>query len=72
MPKLPPMKAREVEMILTRAGFILARQSSHRMWCKGEWCVPVPMHPRDLKIGTLRSIIRMAGMSVDEFLRYRQ
>ncbi|MEK7815162.1 MAG: type II toxin-antitoxin system HicA family toxin [Chloroflexota bacterium] len=31
--------------------------------------VPVPYHGnRDIKIGVLRSIIRQAGMTVDEFL----
>jgi predicted RNA binding protein YcfA (HicA-like mRNA interferase family) len=71
MPKLPPMKAREVESILARAGFVLDRQAGHRLWCKGERCVPVPSHPRDLKIGTLRSIIRQAGLTVEEFLDLR-
>jgi predicted RNA binding protein YcfA (HicA-like mRNA interferase family) len=72
VPKLPPMKAREVEAILARAGFVLDRQSGHRIWCKGEWCVPVPVHPRDLKIGTVRSIIKDAGMTVEEFLSHRR
>jgi len=72
MPNLPPMRAREVEAILARAGFVLDRQTDHRVWCKGEWCVPVPMHSRDLKIGTLRSIISEAGMTVAEFLSLRR
>ena len=29
--------------------------------------VPVPDHPRDIPPGTLRSIIRQAGWTVDEF-----
>ena len=29
--------------------------------------VPIPDHPRDLPPGTLRSIIRQAGWTVDEF-----
>jgi predicted RNA binding protein YcfA (HicA-like mRNA interferase family) len=72
MPKLPPMKARAVEAILARAGFVFDRQTGHSIWCKGERCVPVPTHPRDLKIGTLRSIIKDAGMTVDEFLGLRR
>jgi predicted RNA binding protein YcfA (HicA-like mRNA interferase family) len=71
MPKLPPMKAREVETILARAGFVLDRHTDHRVWCKGERCVPVPSHPRDLKIRTLRSIIKDAGLTVQEFLDLR-
>ncbi len=34
----------------------------------GEHIVPVPFHRRDLKPGTLRSIVRLAGWSLDEFL----
>jgi predicted RNA binding protein YcfA (HicA-like mRNA interferase family) len=30
--------------------------------------VVVPMHARDLKRGTLREILRSAGLSVDEFV----
>ena len=29
--------------------------------------VPIPDHPRDIPPGTLRSIIRQAGWTVDEF-----
>ena len=72
MAKLPPMTAREVEAILTRAGFVFVRQTDHRIWAKGTLTVPVPVHPRDLKVGTLRGIIKLAGMSTDEFLRYRR
>jgi predicted RNA binding protein YcfA (HicA-like mRNA interferase family) len=72
MPKLPPMTAREVEIILERAGFVLVRQSGHRIWGKGDRRVPVPMHRGDLKIGTLRGIIEFAGMTTEEFLGYRR
>lgn len=71
MVKLPAMKAREVEAILRRAGFVLVRQTNHRIWEKGERSVPVPTHPRDLKMGTLRSIIMFAGMTDEEFLKLR-
>jgi predicted RNA binding protein YcfA (HicA-like mRNA interferase family) len=30
--------------------------------------VTIPMHARDLKKGTLRSILREAGLTVEEFL----
>ena len=72
MSKLPAMKAREVERILERAGFVFVRHTSHRIWEKGDHTVPVPTHPRDLKTGTLRGIIRLSGMTVDEFLDLRR
>lgn len=71
MVKLPAMTAREVERVLQRAGFVLARQTGHRIWQRGGFSVPVLAHRGDLKQGTLRGIITMSGMSVDEFLVYR-
>lgn len=71
MPKLPPMTAREVETVLRRAGFVLDRQRGHRYWRKGAWSVPVPAHPGDIPTGTLRSIIKLSGMTVEEFLGHR-
>jgi predicted RNA binding protein YcfA (HicA-like mRNA interferase family) len=66
------MRARDVEAILVRAGFVLDRQTGHRLWCKGERCLPVPTHTRVLKIGTVWSIIEQAGLTVDEFLELRR
>jgi predicted RNA binding protein YcfA (HicA-like mRNA interferase family) len=71
VPKLPPMTAREVEAILERAGFVLVRQGGHRVWEKGHRTVPVPSHPGDVPKGTLRNILRLAGMTVEEFLAFR-
>lgn len=71
MPKVPPLRAREIEAILARAGFVLDRQSGHRVWCKGERCAPVPAHPGDVPPGTVRNIITLAGMTVEEFLKHR-
>ena len=71
MTTLPPMKAREVEAILARAGFVFARQTDHCIWRRGERTVPVPIHPGDIPQATLRNIIKLAGMTVDEFLNYR-
>jgi predicted RNA binding protein YcfA (HicA-like mRNA interferase family) len=72
MPPLPAMKAKEVERILERAGFVFVRQTGHRIWERGDRSVPVPTHPRDLKMGTLRGIIKLSGMTVDEFLSHRR
>jgi len=69
---LPAMTTWEVEMVLQRAGFVFDRQASHRIWIKEGRTVPVPAHRGTLKIGTLRSIIKLAGLTVDEFLSYRR
>ena len=67
--KLPPLKPTEVIRILERNGFRrITGRKKHRIYTDGNRIVPVPFHRRDLKPGTLRSIIRLAGWTVDEFL----
>lgn len=72
-PTLPPLKGREVIHALESAGFTVVRsKGSHRMLqSSGDpvRSVTVPDHgSRELKRGTLRAIIRQAGLTVDEFL----
>ena len=71
MPPLPSLSAREVETILEPGGFVVVRGSGHRVWQRGERTVPVPRPPGDIPKGTLRSIIRLSGLTVDEFLGCR-
>ena len=70
--KLPVVSGREVVCALERAGFVIDRivGSHHVMTFPDDHTrtVTVPVHgSRDLKPGTLRSIIRQAGFSVEEF-----
>lgn len=71
MPKLPVVDGREMLRALTRAGFLLdgVEGSHHIMVHRGMGRrVAVPVHgSRDLKPGTLRGIIRDAGLTVDQF-----
>jgi predicted RNA binding protein YcfA (HicA-like mRNA interferase family) len=71
--RLPAVNSRRVIRALTRAGFVVDRiaGSHHVMVFPGDLArtVVVPVHAgRDLKPGTLRSIIRRAGFSVEEFV----
>ncbi|HOT93486.1 MAG TPA: type II toxin-antitoxin system HicA family toxin [Anaerolineae bacterium] len=69
MPKLPALRAREVIRLLEDAGFYEVRQrGSHLQLKRGNLLVTMPVHSGDLNTGTLRSIIRQAGMTVEEFL----
>ncbi len=72
MPKLPALKFHEVVRVLNRAGFVLYRiTGSHHHFDhpdNPDCVVTVPMHRGDMKRGTLRSIIKQAGMTVEEFL----
>jgi predicted RNA binding protein YcfA (HicA-like mRNA interferase family) len=57
---------------LRRAGFVFDRQArgSHQVWINLNTRARaiIPVHPGDLPAGTVRSIIRQAGLSVEEFL----
>lgn len=68
--RLVPLPAREVMQRLKRAGFVEdGQRGSHlRLWRAADRrLVIVPMHKGDLPKGTLRGIIRDAGLSVEDF-----
>lgn len=72
MPKLPVPSGLETVKVLTKAGFKVARRkgshvSLYKESSEGPRIVVIPLH-RELKPGTLRGIIRQAGMSVEEFV----
>lgn len=71
MPKLQVVPGRKAVRALERAGFEFDRQvGSHVTLLHTETGVrvTVPVHgSRDLKRGTLRSIVRQAGLSLDQF-----
>jgi len=71
--RLPAVNGRRVLRALTRTGFIIDRivGSHHVLVFPGDptRTVTVPVHSgRDLKPGTLRGIIRKAGLTVEEFV----
>jgi predicted RNA binding protein YcfA (HicA-like mRNA interferase family) len=65
MSKLPSFTAKEIVKILIKKGFLLDRsKGSHQIFIhpiKGNRVV-VPMHSRDLPIGTFLSILKQAGI----------
>lgn len=72
-PRLPVVSGKRVLQAMTRAGFIVERiVGSHHVLVfpsDASRTVTVPVHGnRDLKPGTLRSIIRQAGLTLEEFL----
>ena len=71
MPKLPVISGAEAVKALERAGWRQDRQrGSHVVMLKsGDIAsLSVPQH-RELAPGTLRSLIRAAGMTVEQFAR---
>jgi predicted RNA binding protein YcfA (HicA-like mRNA interferase family) len=70
-PRLPALKPRDVFRALERAGFVKDCQTgSHIILYKEGHPVPVtlPWYSKDLKRGTLRQIIKDAGLDVETFL----
>jgi predicted RNA binding protein YcfA (HicA-like mRNA interferase family) len=66
--KLPrDISGAEALRALERLGFSVIRQTgSHVRLAQGDRRVTVPMH-RILVVGTLQSILRQAGVSLDDF-----
>ena len=73
MGRLAGFSADEVLRRLRQAGFVFDRQArgSHEIWWNPQTRArtTVPHHPGDLPEGTLRAILRQAGLSTDEFLK---
>ncbi len=72
MPPLPVISGDDCIRALERAGFSVARQSGSHITLRRTNPAPtatvvVPKH-RVLDRGTLRSIIRMSGLTVQEFI----
>lgn len=71
MPKLPSVKPKELIKILNKIGFVEVRQTgSHKQFKKSGNLniVTVSFHNKDINQTTLRSIIRQAGLTVEEFI----
>jgi predicted RNA binding protein YcfA (HicA-like mRNA interferase family) len=69
MPKLQRVSYRVLATKLRRAGYIEIRTSRHPVYYLEEEniTIPVPNHPGDVPIGTLRTIVREMGITTEEF-----
>ncbi|MCX6644847.1 MAG: type II toxin-antitoxin system HicA family toxin [bacterium] len=70
-PKLPVISGSKAVTIFKRAGWHVDRQrGSHVVMLKAgnNASLSIPQH-RELAPGTLRALIRAAGMTVEEFLK---
>ena len=68
MPELPKISGDEAIKVFKRLGFYKARQKGSHVVLRKEYkgCV-VPRH-KELAIGTLKSAIKQAGITADEFI----
>ena len=73
MGRLAGFTADNIIRRLRREGFVFDRQAkgSHEIWWnpKTRARTTIPHHPGDLPEGTVRAIIKQAGLTIDEFLK---
>jgi len=73
MGRLSGFSYREISRRLKKFGFVFCRQAagSHEIWfCSStERYTTIPHHPGDLPEGTLRAILKQAGISPDAFIK---
>ena len=69
MAKLPRISGMKAVKAFNKAGWFAARQTGHTIMVKpgSEVTLSVPRH-KELDRGTLRKLIKLAGLSVDEFV----
>ncbi|RKY68352.1 MAG: hypothetical protein DRQ24_11810 [Candidatus Latescibacterota bacterium] len=71
MPRLPSLAPKTVIKILEDKGFVLRRvKGSHHIYYHPETRrrVVVPLHKKDLPQGTVREILKQAGIGRDELI----
>jgi len=71
--ELPVLKPKQVVGALEKAGFEVRRQTgSHVIMYKSgiRHPISIPQHSGDLPKGTLRAIIRQAGLTIEQFLGF--
>ena len=73
-PRLPGLTAKQVLRVFKKAGFYVHHQTGSHATLKHvedpAKRVTIPIHARELPRGTLMAIVKQAGMTQDEFLRY--
>lgn len=74
MTKLPAVSSSELIRIVKKFGFVEQRQKGSHLHLKRETDkkrITIPIHKgRDLPKGTLAAILKDAGISSEEFLKY--
>jgi len=73
MGRLSGFKYRRIVKRLKAFGFVFDRQASrsHEIWYNEQTnrYTTIPNHPGDMPEGTLRAILKQAGIELEDFLR---
>jgi predicted RNA binding protein YcfA (HicA-like mRNA interferase family) len=68
--RLPSVRAKDVVAALQRAGFVVERQKGSHVILRepaSKRMTVVPMHPGEFPRPLLQTILKQAGLSVEEF-----
>lgn len=69
MSNTPSLTPKDIVRVLNQKGFVLDRsRGSHQIWLNpvsGKRAI-VPMHNKDIPVGTLYAILKQAGIDKDE------
>jgi predicted RNA binding protein YcfA (HicA-like mRNA interferase family) len=68
-PKLPPTSGEKTIRTLKYLGFVVVRQRGSHVSKQEEITCVVPLHD-ELATGTLRGILKQAGVTVEEFINH--
>ncbi len=73
MPRLSPLKSRQVIRKLQKLGFvgpIAGGRHARMVYPQTGQIIPIPMHKgKDVSVGLIRAIIREVGITPEEWLR---
>ncbi len=74
MPKLPILKPKDVVKRFQKLGFVKDRQTGSHVILyhpKNKQRAVIPFHVKDLKKGTLKTILNQTGVSVEDFIKVK-
>lgn len=72
MTRLPTLSTRDALTALQRGGFTVCRYSKHIVLKRGNCTVSVPQYRHEMKLSTLKRLLRYAGVSMAEFSAWRE
>ena len=73
-PKLPVITSKRLIRAFRKAGFIIDHQRGSHVYMSHPTSpariVPIPYHNQDLAKGTLKNILKLAGLTVEQLVEF--
>jgi len=71
--RLPILKSQKIIRVLKKVGFEEIRQTGSHLILANKTMkkiIPIPIHNKDIKRGLLISIVKQAGLTAEEFIKF--